>query len=134
MPEFVEVDTAEGPVRGLAEDGGAAFRGVPFAQPPTGTLRFMAPVPPAARDEVLDATAPAAICPQPASRLSVALGEQRAPHDEDCLTLSVWAPQPLDRSRPVVVFLHGGAFGSGGGALPWYDGARLARDGDGVVV
>lgn len=131
---LIQVNTAEGPVRGAAEDGLAIFRGVPFARPPIGSLRFKAPVPPAVRSEVLDATATAAICPQLPSRLSVALGEQGGHHDEDCLTLTIWSPLPVNGSRPVVVWIHGGAFGSGGGALPWYDGTKLARDNDIVVV
>jgi para-nitrobenzyl esterase len=134
MPRMIEVDTGEGPVRGLVEDGVATFRGVPFAEPPTGSLRFRAPVPPAVRDTTFDATGPAAVCPQPPSRLAVALGEQGGRQEEDCLTVSVWSPLPLDQPRPMLVWFHGGAFVSGGAAIPWYDGARLARDNDIVVV
>jgi len=131
---LIQVNTAEGPVRGAAEEGLAIFRGVPFASPPIGSLRFKAPMPPAVRSEVLDATAPAAICPQLPSRLSVVLGEQGGRHDEDCLQLTIWSPLPVTKRRPVVVWIHGGAFGSGGGALPWYDGTKLARENDIVVV
>jgi para-nitrobenzyl esterase len=130
----IEVNTTEGPVRGQVEDGLAIFRGVPFAQPPVGSLRFRSPVPPTARSEVLDVTTPASICPQPPLRISEALGEHGGRQSEDCLTLTVWSPLPLGRSRPVLVWIHGGAFLSGGGSIPWYDGARLARDNDIVVV
>jgi len=121
-------------VRGDIQDGLAIFRGVPFAQPPVGTLRFKPPVPPAFRHETLDATVPASICPQLPSRMSVAMGEFDGRQDEDCLRLTIWAPLPLGRKRPVVVWIHGGAFLSGGGSLSWYDGARLARENDVVVV
>jgi para-nitrobenzyl esterase len=132
--DMIEISTTEGPVRGRIEDGLVVFRGVPFAQPPVEYLRFTPPVPPAARFEALDATAPAAICPQLPSRISVAMGAQGGRQDEDCLTLTVWSPLPLGRSRPMLVWIHGGAFLSGGGSLAWYDGARLARDNDIVVV
>jgi len=132
--QVTQVETTEGPVRGIVEDGVAIFRGVPFACPPMGSLRFRAPVPPTVRTEVLDAPAPAAICPQPTSRLSVALGVQGGRQDENCLTLTIWSPLPVSGLRPVVVWIHGGAFTSGGGALPWYDGTKLARENDIVVV
>jgi para-nitrobenzyl esterase len=132
--DSVDIDTAEGPVRGMIQDGLAIFRGVPFAQPPVGSLRFKPPIPPAVRSARLDVTAPAPICPQLPSRLSVAMGELSGRQDEDCLRLTIWAPLSVDRKRPVVLFIHGGAFLSGGGSLAWYDGARLARENDVVVV
>jgi para-nitrobenzyl esterase len=62
------------------------------------------------------------------------MGDFEAVQDEDCLRLSVWTPGCDKRKRPVVVWLHGGAWQSGGGALAWYDGTRLAVRGDCVVV
>src|SRR6185437_4611813 len=74
------------------------------------------------------------IAPQPSSRLSAAMGDFERPQDEDCLTLAIWTPAPDGKARPVLVWLHGGAYMSGAGSLDWYDGATLARDGDIVVV
>ena len=61
------------------------------------------------------------------------MGEQGGEQSEDCLTTTIWAPAPLDRLRPMLVWIHGGAFMSGG-VVPWYDGAKLARENDMVVV
>jgi para-nitrobenzyl esterase len=132
--ERLETKTTEGLVRGRIEEGVAVFREIPFAHPPIGALRFKAPVRPQPRSEPLDASGPATICPQLPLRIFTALGEQGGRQDEDCLKLTVWTPAPLGRKRPMVVWLHGGAFMSGGGSIPWYDGARLARDNDIVVV
>ncbi|MNQ86917.1 Para-nitrobenzyl esterase [compost metagenome] len=62
------------------------------------------------------------------------MGDFSAEQSEDCLHLTVWTPAADGKRRPVVVWLHGGAWQSGGGALDWYDGSRLARLGDVVVV
>ena len=77
-----------------------------------------------------------AICPQPPSRLDPVMGPPRDEHpqDEDCLHLAVASPAFDDRARPVVVWLHGGGFSSGAGLLDWYDGGKLAAEGDVVVV
>ena len=77
-----------------------------------------------------------AICPQPPSRLDPVMGPPRdqRPQDEDCLHLAVASPAFDDRARPVVVWLHGGGFSSGAGLRDWYDGGKLAAEGDVVVV
>lgn len=75
------------------------------------------------------------ICPQPPSRLEHVMGPPKTalPQGEDCLNLSIATPA-RDGRRPVLVFLHGGAFSSGGGLLDWYDGSALAGEADVVVV
>lgn len=80
-----------------------------------------------------DALGPGPVCPQIPGPLESMLGGGDLPMDEDCLSLSVWTPD-LQGSRPVVVWIHGGAFVTGTGAMPWYDGAALAARGDLVVV
>jgi para-nitrobenzyl esterase len=130
----VEIDTREGRVRGTLEDDLAIFRGVPFAQAPTRALRFQPPHPPAPFKSVFDATTSAPMCPQPPLRLLAALGELIGEQSEDCLACSIWAPLPLDRPRPILVWVHGGALVTGCGSAPWYDGATLARENDIVVV
>ena len=111
-----------------------AFRAIRYAEAPVGERRFAPPEPVRRWDEVRDATLPGPIAPQTPSRLRAAMGEIEAPQSEDCLHLTVWTPACDRALRPVVVWFHGGAWQSGGGALDWYDGAGLALRGDIVVV
>jgi para-nitrobenzyl esterase len=130
----VVAHTALGALRGVAEAGVTVFRGVPYAEPPTGERRFAKPVPVAAWNDVRDASEHGPIAPQPPSRLRLAMGDFERPQDEDCLTLTIATPAVDDAARAVVVWLHGGAYLSGAGSLDWYDGSLLARDGDVVFV
>ena len=130
----VILETASGKLCGCAEEGLLAFHAIPYAKPPVGKLRFAPPLPPARWSGLRDAQVPGAIAPQLPSRLSLAMGNFDRPQSEDCLTLTVWTPG-IDRAcRPVLVWLHGGGYISGAGALPWYDGSHLAREGNMVVV
>jgi len=97
--------------------------------------RFARPTRPGRHAEPIDATRPGPICPQLPSRLESVMGRPRnePPQSEDCLYLAIATPSLTGR-RPVMVWLHGGAFVSGGGTLAWSDGGRLAADGDVVVV
>jgi len=118
-----------GSVRGRWIDGVAMFLGIPYGDD-TAAARFAAPRPAAAWTGVRDATAYAAVAPQqPAG--GEAVGQPAA---EDCLTLNVWTPGPDAARRPVLVYLHGGAFAHGTVNHPLYDGRRLAARGDVVVV
>ena len=102
------------------------FRGVPYAAPPIGSLRFAPPKPIKTRDRVFDATYDGPIPPQPPSRVDPIMGAITAPQSEDCLTLSIWAPLHRENKLPVLIWLHGGGFTTGAGSLPWYDGGNLA--------
>ena len=62
------------------------------------------------------------------------MGDFERPQSEDCLTLNIWTPAPDSKKRPVLVWIHGGAFSSGAGSLPWYSGERFAINGDVVAV
>ena len=126
--------TALGDVHGVAHYGLVQFRGVPYAVPPVGERRFRPPQPIGAWQGELDATAHGPIEPQGPSRLRVAVGDFSRPQSEDCLTLTITTPAPDNKKRPVIVWLHGGGYGTGAGSLDWYDGATLAREGDVVVV
>jgi para-nitrobenzyl esterase len=126
--------TSLGDLRGAWHDGIAAFRGVPYAAPPVGERRFIAAQSVQGWSGLRDATRHGPIAPQLPSRLRVAMGDFERPHDEDCLTLTICTPAADAKARPVLVWLHGGAWISGAGSLDWYDGAHLARDGDVVVV
>ena len=134
MSQRTTLETPAGPIEGiLTPDGMRQFHAIPYAQAPVGDLRWEPPVP-ARWIGTLDATRPGPIAPQRPSRLRRAMGDFSAPQSEDCLSLTVWAPPPGRQARPVVVWLHGGAWQSGAGALDWYDGQRLALQGDVVVV
>ena len=126
--------TALGDLSGTEEDGVAVFRGVPYAAAPVGELRFAPPQAVPAWSGQRDASQHGPIAPQMPSRLRAAMGDFDRPQNEDCLTLTIWSPGTEHGSRPVLVWLHGGAWISGAGSLDWYDGARLAREGDIVVV
>jgi para-nitrobenzyl esterase len=114
--------------------GVSCFYAVPYAQPPVGDLRFAAPRSASPWKDVLDATRPGPMAPQSPSRLMHVMGDKPREQSEDCLTLTVWTPGADERRRPVIVWFHGGGFSTGGGDLPWYDGARMAKAGDVVVV
>jgi para-nitrobenzyl esterase len=129
-----EVATRTGKLRGRVENGVAVFRGIPYAAPPVGELRFEPPRDHAAWSGVRDALADGAIAPQGRSRLAHIMGDFERQQDEDCLTLSLWTPNADTRGRPVMVWLHGGAYSSGAGSLPWYAGDRFAANGDVVFV
>jgi para-nitrobenzyl esterase len=119
------VHTTQGDVSGVTAGGVESFKGIPFAAPPTGDLRWRPPQPGPSWTGVRAADAFGAPCLQP-SRLPAA----KAP-SEDCLTLNVWRPAAARPGArlPVMVWIYGGAFTYGSGALPVYDGASFARDG-----
>ena len=123
-----------GAIQGNEAGGVASFKGVPFAAPPVGGLRFAPPQPAAPWTGVRDATEHGAIAPQAPSRLRAAMGDSSVrEQNEDCLTLSIWAPSRAE-ACPVLVWLHGGAWTGGAGSLDWYDGSTLAREGGMAVV
>ena len=133
-PADVLVETRRGPVRGVIEGDLAVFRGLPFARPPVGPLRFGPPEPPAPWTAVLDAARFGPSATQNGALVGplMSLGITRT--GEDCLYLNVWTPAPDRGRRPVLVWIHGGAFILGSGSQMLYNGATLARRGDVVVV
>src|SRR5215469_15291084 len=129
LPE-PEARTAAGRVRGRREGGMAVFRGIPFAQPPTGRARFAQPQPVTAWDGVREASAFGSPPPQ-----SSTYGPAPRPADDNWLTVNVWTPAPDPAARrPVMVWIYGGAYKVGSADAPGYDGACLAREGEVVVV
>jgi para-nitrobenzyl esterase len=118
--------TKAGPVRGYADRGISVFKGVPYGAD-TGPRRFQPPVAPKPWTEIREAVAYGPASPQS--------GRSNGPTGEDCLYLNVWTPHLRDGAkRPVMVYIHGGAYSSGSGSSPLYDGVRLARRGEVVVV
>jgi len=128
------VEIASGRIEGSQEDGVLVFRGIPYARPPQGELRLRAPLPPVPWSGVREAKAFGASAPQTPGRLAALLGSPTETYREDCLYLNVWTPRADAARRPVLVWLHGGAFMTGSGSQPIYRGARLAQRGDAVVV
>src|SRR5579863_2953824 len=134
MMEAPIARTALGDLRGVWRNSVATFRGVRFAEPPLGERRFAAAEPVRPWRELRDAAQHGSIAPQLPSRLSAALGSFQRQQSEDCLTLTIATPAPDTKARPVLVWLHGGAWITGAGSLDWYDGATLACEGDIVFV
>lgn len=128
----VVATTSLGALRGEANGGVVVFRGVPYARPPVGELRWQVPEPADAWTGVRAALAFGPIAPQDITAERLAKRGQTM--SEDCLYLNVWTPAADDGRRPVLVFLHGGGVATGSGSAPLLDGARLAARGDIVVV
>jgi para-nitrobenzyl esterase len=126
--------TRSGKVRGIERDGIHLFRGIPYASPPTGPRRWLAPIGEEPWDGVRDATRFSAQSAQGAFAMNAMFGGEEPEISEDSLYLNVWTPGCDEARRPVMVWIHGGAFLFGSGDTPWYDGTRFARDGNVVVV
>jgi para-nitrobenzyl esterase len=123
----VPVAVTGGQIQGAVSDDNPdviAFKGIPFAAPPVGDLRWRRPEPVVAWDGVRDATMPGPICMQGGNE-----GQS-----EDCLFLNVWADRESMEPRPVMVWIHGGGFVSGSGSDVLTDGTRLALRGVVVVT
>jgi para-nitrobenzyl esterase len=133
VPEGI-VDTRHGKIRGIEEDGLWRFLGVRYGAPPAGELRLRPTVAPERQDGVVDAVEFGPNAPQLQPTVASGVPGDPAACDEDCLFLNVWTPGLDTRRRPVMVFVHGGAFVSGTGASLLYRGQHLARRGDVVVV
>ncbi|MGO9545339.1 MAG: carboxylesterase/lipase family protein, partial [Rhodomicrobium sp.] len=117
--------TANGRVEGRWQDGVRAFKGIPYAAPPVGDLRWRSPRPPASWTGVWPARDFGAPCPQASSKDIHERGMS-----EDCLTLNVWTPaRGTGTKLPVMVWLHGGAFETGWTGLRMYDGSNIANHG-----
>jgi para-nitrobenzyl esterase len=140
------VHLASGTLEGSMSGEIAVFKGIPFAQPPVGPLRWRPPQPIAPWSGIRDATKPSRPCTQSlqgvdgfvaplAAAYGVAYSPQQLDPSEDCLYLNVWTPQLQPGMHlPVMVWLHGGSNRVGSGTEPGYDGASLASRGVIVVT
>ncbi len=121
----LQADTRQGPVLGLRQESVCLFRGIPFAAPPQGKLRFLPPLPPLPRAKTLDCRF---------LRDSAVQGAELTPGitcSEDCLHLNLWAPAGAGPGSklPVLVYIHGGGFSEGSPAKPVFDGTHFAENG-----
>ncbi len=128
-------ETASGKIEGTFQEDLYVFKGVPYAAPPVGKLRWMTPQPPESWSGVRPAKefgpiAPQTLMPNPALDAMRIVQQQ----SEDCLYLNIWSPGLDDARRPVMVWIHGGAFNMGSGSEPLSDGAKLASRGNAVIV
>ena len=118
-----------GKIRGVIETPGSpvrVFRGIPYARPPVGDLRWRPPQAVASWDTVKECSAFGPSCPQPAQKIIPGIaGEQ----SDDCLYLNVWTAANPGEKRPVLVWIHGGGFTIGSGSQKTYDGLHFAEDG-----
>ena len=135
----VKITCDNGVMLGQTTDGVTSFKGVPYAKPPVGDLRWKAPVAPDPSDKEIECykfgyTALQYEWPtEPASSF---------PKNEDCLTLNIWeeegtadeAAEEADEAKPVMVFFHGGAYGWGGTTDPMYDGQNFVKENDDVIL
>jgi len=127
------VETPSGRLAGTEAEGVRRFLGIPFAKPPVGPRRFAAPEPADPWPGEREACAPGPSAPQPTMVLPLP-GMDVGRTDEDCLYLNVFAPAGGAARKPVLVWIHGGGFVIGSGSQVIYEGSRLARRGDVVVV
>jgi para-nitrobenzyl esterase len=128
------VATQSGQVQGVAEHGVLAYKGIPYAAPPVGELRWRAPRPPAGWQDTRRGDAFGKGCIA-IPGVPPEAGGDPGPHSEDCLYLNVWTPKADAGAKlPVMVWIHGGAYVFGSGGIDLYSGAPLAKRGAVVVT
>ena len=130
MEKEIIVETRQGKVKGYERDGINKFKGIPYAEPPVGNLRFSSPILKKLWSGVLDCTKFGPVVPQRESFFT----PQPPPlqDEEKCLTLNIWTPGLDDAKRPVLFWIHGGGFSFGSGSLT--NGMNLAKFGNTVIV
>jgi para-nitrobenzyl esterase len=123
-----------GQLEGIHQKGVFTFKGVPFAVPPVGERRWLPPQPVGPWQGVLQADQFGTVAPQNPMLDGPDLQGEPEPQSEDCLYLNIWSPGLDNKRRPVMVWIHGGAFSIGSGSSPMYEGSVLAQRNDVVVV
>ncbi len=127
VAEPVKIDT--GLIAGVTHAGVDIFKGIPYAAPPVGALRWCAPQPPPAWSGVRAADRFGFMCVQVPRPSSLGPTVNPAGMSEDCLTLNVFRPKEATGPLPVMVWIHGGGFTSGASSVPSYHGEAFARGG-----
>src|SRR5215470_14711440 len=130
------VETRSGTVEGIQKHGVLQFRGIPFAASPTGDLRWRPPQPAEPWTGVRPADEFGPMAPQGTNRIALFSMPEQQPEisEEGCLTLNVFTSAVDGDPRPVLFWIHGGAFTAGSGRNPWYNGASFAARGVVVVT
>jgi para-nitrobenzyl esterase len=128
------VTTTSGKIEGTYSKGLYKFPGVPYAAPPVGKRRWLPPEPAEPWSGVRPAQRFATIAPQNPMEMQVLNPPEPEPQDEDCLYLNIWTPGLDDARRPVMVWIHGGAFTMGSGSSLAYNGRTLSTRGNTVIV
>jgi len=129
----MRVRTQSGIVEGVVDADVMSFKGIAYAAPPVGELRWKEPRSPGSWDGTRKADAYGNACIQTPG-VSAKAGGDPGPLSEDCLYLNVWTPRTQPAARlPVIVWIHGGAYVFGAGGLPGYNGAPLAKKGAVVI-
>ncbi|WP_172448499.1 carboxylesterase/lipase family protein [Caulobacter mirabilis] len=129
--QAVEAQVETGALRGRQADGVKVFKGIPYAAPPVGDLRWRAPAKAAAWQGVREADRFGFDCIQ--NKPGWDPTQSKEPQNEDCLTVNVWAPERAAKA-PVMVWIHGGGYVMGSGSQALFDGAKLAKRGVIVVT
>lgn len=121
----IKIKCKNGNFLGKSENGVCAFKGIPYAKPPVGALRWKAPVAPSESEETYEAFAYGDAALQYEWFSELASYHKKS---EDCLTLNIWTSNPeSSANNPVIVWIHGGAYILGGTADPLYDGQKFAQ-------
>jgi len=128
LSQIQNAKSTGGQLQGVVVDGVASFKGIPFAAPPVGDLRWKAPEPSKAWNGIRKADAYAPGCMQDSSMVKMVGASVGV--SEDCLYLNVWtAAKAAGEKRPVMVWIHGGAFVGGMTGTPMFDGTKFAQKG-----
>ncbi|MDX9809252.1 MAG: carboxylesterase family protein [Sphaerochaetaceae bacterium] len=125
-PNEVRATTSLGMFVGIRSSQVCSWKGIPYAKPIKNSLLFSQPVPETEYDSPVRAVSFSGICPQRSIL--------RTDVSENCLTLNIWSPECDEKKRPVLFFIHGGAFSHGAGSESYYRGEYLAKTWDIVVV
>ncbi|MDS0524330.1 carboxylesterase/lipase family protein [Clostridium sp. SHJSY1] len=129
--DYVIANTKKGKIRGFKKGGINIWRGIPYALPPIGKLRYKSPVEVPKFEKIHDALEFGPISFQ---RGPSPIIFKDLPESEDCLYLNVMSPDDKKDKKPVIFWIHGGAFLNGSGSMPIYDGTNFVKNGDIVVV
>ena len=123
------ITTRQGLLKGTTENDVRVWRGVRYAQAPVNELRYKLPQPVQNREGIVNATEFGNIAPQPNNDMG---GDGM--QSEDCLFLNIWSPKNSDTKKPVMFWIHGGGFVMGSGSSDLYNGTKLSKNGDVLVV
>eukprot|EP01128_Nolandella_sp_AFSM9_P012705 TRINITY_DN9535_c0_g1_i1.p1 TRINITY_DN9535_c0_g1~~TRINITY_DN9535_c0_g1_i1.p1 ORF type:complete len:540 (+),score=106.52 TRINITY_DN9535_c0_g1_i1:27-1622(+) len=125
------VQTTNGPVQGLVTAVGRSFKGIPYAAPPVGSLRWASPETPSKWTKVYNASTYTAGCPQVCGLAPYHCAEHSS---EDCLHLNVYTPKPTSSLLPVIVWIHGGNYEFGTAMCGSFEASNFASEGEVIVV